>query len=239
MSTHISYRSTKEAWEGFGPFLEELINENKLKKICDVGGGANPVLSEEYIKERSIDYSLLDISETELKKAPENYHKILGDIASPNLELDQKYDLVFSKMLAEHIYDAKQFHKNVLNSLEQNGFAVHFFPTLYTLPFIANYLFPERLASFLLNKLAPRDRHQFEKFPAYYRWCRGPSRRQIEKFNSLGYTVVEYRGFFGHSGYYNKIDVLKKVHNWKTRYLLRHPNPNFTSFAYIVLQKAQ
>ncbi len=238
MSTNISYRPTKDAWEGYGPFLKELIHENHIKKICDVGGGANPVLNEEYIEERGLDYSLLDISEHELDKAPKNYTKILGDIASPNFTSDRKYDLVFSKMLAEHISDAEQFHKNVLNCLEHDGLAVHFFPTLYTLPFLANYIFPEQFASILLNIFAPRNRHQHEKFPAYYHWCRGPITKQIQRFISLGYEVVEYRGFFGHSGYYNKIKVLQKLHNIKTNYLLRHPNPLFTSFAYIVLKKA-
>lgn len=238
MITNILYRPTQDAWEGFDPFLTELINGNHIKKICDIGGGANPVLNEEYITERSIEYSLLDISEHELNKAPKNYNKILADISSPNFESDKKFDLVFSKMLAEHISDAEQFHKNVLKCLAHDGLAVHFFPTLYTLPFLANYIFPEHFSSILLNIFAPRDRHQHEKFPAYYRWCRGPTRKQIQRFVSLGYEVVEYRGFFGHSGYYNKIKILQKIHNIKTNYLLRHPNPIFTSYAYIVLKKA-
>ena len=139
-------------------------------------------------------------------------------------------------MLAEHITDPLQFHKNVLSCLANNGLAVHYFPTLYTLPFFANYIMPERLADILLHMFETRDRFQHAKFPAYYRWCRGPTHKQIQRFVSLGYEVVEYRGFFGH-GYYQKIKVLDKINRIKTNYLLKHPNPIFTSYAYVVLRK--
>lgn len=237
MTTNISYGPSQDAWQEFVPLLTNLINEKQMKRVCDIGGGANPVLSHDYIKEKGLDYTILDLSEHELNKAPGNYNKILANIASPDFSLDDKYDLMFSKMLAEHISDAKQFHKNVHSCLANNGLAVHFFPTLYTLPFTLNYLFPENLADILFNIFATRDRYQHEKFPAYYHWCRGPSRKQIQKYISLGYDVVEYRGFFGHSGYYRKIKVLNKIHEIKTKFLLRHPNPTFTSYAYVILKK--
>jgi 2-polyprenyl-3-methyl-5-hydroxy-6-metoxy-1,4-benzoquinol methylase len=237
MTTRIAYGPSKDAWQGFGKLLTDLIAEYHIKRICDIGGGANPLISDEYIEDKCLDYSLLDISAYELSKAPSAYNKIVADIASPNFSIDYKFDLVFTKMVAEHISDAEQFHRNVLSCLADNGLAVHFFPTLYTLPFFSNYIFPQRFADVLLNVFAPRDRHQHEKFPAYYRWCHGPTRRQLQRFISLGYDIVEYKGFFGHNGYYKKIKLLEKIHISKTNYLLRHPNPLFTSYAYVVLKK--
>ena len=174
----------------------------------------------------------------ELKKAPDTYNKISADIASQEFAIDHRFDLVFTKMLAEHIKDAKQFHINVRNLLNAGGLAVHFFPTLYTLPFLVNYLVPEKLSAKLLDIFTPRDNYQWRKFPAYYNWCKGPTRPQIQKFIDLGYEVVEYRGFFGHSKYYDRIRILKKLHQLKTYYLLRRPQPLLTSFAYLVLRKA-
>src|ERR1700721_1406514 len=55
----------------------------------------------------------------------------------------ESYDLVFSKMLCEHLPDARTFHANCLRLLRPGARAVHFFPTLYTLPFVANRLIPE------------------------------------------------------------------------------------------------
>ena len=215
-----------------------LIDERGLTRVCDVGGGANPVLSEVEIEKRNLDYSVLDISESELAKASISGDKILADIAAPDFSIKRKFDLVFSKMLAEHVTDAELFHRNVLSMLDENGLAVHFFPTLYSLPFLVNFLAPEKLADFLLSILAPRDEYRHAKFPAYYHWCRGPTDRQIRRLTGLGYELIEYRGFFGHSGYYDKIRFMKKLHEHKTNYLLRNPNPSFTSYARVTLRRA-
>jgi hypothetical protein len=61
----------------------------------------------------------------------------------------------------------------------------------------------------------------------------------LKKYEELGYEVIEYRGFFGHHGYYNRLPFLKRIHELKTDYLLRKPSPLFTSYAYVVLKKAQ
>jgi 2-polyprenyl-3-methyl-5-hydroxy-6-metoxy-1,4-benzoquinol methylase len=162
------------------------------------------------------------------------------DIASQEFSLNStKFDLVFSKMMAEHVKSGEQFHRNVLQMLAENGLAVHFFPTLYALPFLLNRLAPEVLADKIADLFTPRDKYQHAKFPAYYSWCRGPVRSQLKKYEELGYEVIEYKGFFGHHGYYNRLPFLKRIHELKTDYLLRKPSPLFTSYAYVVLKKAQ
>lgn len=238
IDTKISYDRSEEAWRGYEQLLMTIIREHNIKRVCDVGGGANPLLKEDYVRERGIDYSILDISKAELDKAPVKYDRILADISSPDFSTGKRFGLVFSKMLAEHISNAEQFHRNVLGMLADNGLAVHFFPTLYTLPFLVNRLVPEFLTDILLRLFAPRDRCQHAKFPAYYRWCRGPISSQIQKFGCLGYDVIEYRGFFGHGDYYRNTKMLRKLHELKTDYLLRNPNPLLTSYAFVVLKKA-
>jgi 2-polyprenyl-3-methyl-5-hydroxy-6-metoxy-1,4-benzoquinol methylase len=239
VTARISYGKSEEAWDGYEDFIIEMIEKNKARTVCDIGGGANPLLSADYIHRKGISYYILDISEAELDKAPKTYMRIVKDIASPEFSQPAtKFDLVFSKMLAEHVKDGAQFHKNVLTMLTKNGLAVHFFPTIYALPFLVNMLAPEVLLDKLSDLLTPRDRHQHAKFPAYYSWCRGPVRSQLKKYEQLGYEVIEYRGFFGHEGYYNKLRSLKRMHELKTGYLLRRPSPLFTSYAYVVLKRA-
>jgi 2-polyprenyl-3-methyl-5-hydroxy-6-metoxy-1,4-benzoquinol methylase len=237
MSTKISYRQSETAWQEYEPFLISLIERRGLKKVCEDGGGANPLLKTKFIAGSAIDYSVLDISAAELEKSNSKYAKIQADISASDFSLNRKFDLVFSKMLAEHISDAEQFHKNIFGILVKGGLAVHFFPTLYALPFFINYLAPERFAATLLNFFAPRDGYQHAKFPAYYHWCRGPTRRQIRKFKKLGYEIVEYRGYFGHGSYYNRFKFLKKLHDFKTDYLMRNPRPLLTSYAYVILMR--
>ena len=142
--------------------------------MCDIGGGANPVLHEDYIAANELQYSILDISDVELEKAPKTYDKIVADIAKNQFTPAYEFDLVFSKMLAEHVKDARQFHINIWNILHDGGLAVHFFPTLFTLPFLVNKFMPDRLTTQLLDKVSPRDKYQQGKFPAFYHWCWGP-----------------------------------------------------------------
>ena len=236
-TTKIKYGTSEEAWLGYSDFICGLITELRPKQVCEIGGGANPLLDKATITQQGIQYSVMDVSEEELKKAPDLYSKIVADAGSVQFRVDRRFDLVFSKMLIEHIRDAEQFHKNMLSILAPGGLAVHFFPTLYTLPYLINYLATDRLGSILWGLFAPRDQYQHAKFPAYYKWCRGPVLSQIRRFTRLGYEVIEYNGYFGHSGYYQKMGLLKKMHEMKTRYLLRHPFPYCTSYAYVVLKK--
>lgn len=239
ITTRITYGNSGEGWNGYESSVIEAIEKKNARIICDIGGGANPLLGEDYIQNKGISYYILDISEAELDKAPGTYKRIVKDIASQEFTPDTPtFDLVFSKMLAEHVKDGKQFHKNVLTMLAEDGLAVHFFPTLYALPFLVNRLVPETLAVKLADVLTPRDKHQHAKFPAYYSWCRGPVRSQIKKYEELGYEVIEYRGFFGHNPYYSRIGLLKRLHDIKTDYLLRRPNPLLTSYACVVLKKS-
>ena len=240
MRTKVSYGDSKtgDDWLAYEQFLTDLIDQHGSKSVCDIGGGANPLLENDYVQKSGIRYTILDISETELDKAPTAYNKIVADIASSEFKTEEKFDLIFSKMLAEHIEDPLQFHANVMKLLSDDGIAVHLFPTFYAMPFLVNRIVPESLSTRLLDIIAPRDRYQKDKFSAYYRWCRGPTRRQIQRFRDMGYQVLEYRGYFGHSGYYDRIKPLKRLHQLKTAYLLKHPNAHLTSFAVVMLMKA-
>lgn len=232
----VQYGHFQDAWAGYENYLMQLIEKNGYKNILDIGGGANPILKEDFVKRLGLDYAILDISETELQKAPPSYTKVVADAASPSFSVNKKFDFVFSKMFAEHIKDAEQFHKNMLQILNTGGMSVHFFPTLYTFPFFVNYLVPEVISDKLLDIFSPRDRYQNAKFPAYYKWCRGPLKSLINRYESLGYEVVEYKGFFGHD-YYESVPPVDALHRMKTKFLLGYPNPLFTSYAYLVLKK--
>ncbi len=211
----------------------DLIKMHDASRVCDVGGGANPLLRDVEI---SLDYTVLDISAAELAKAPTRYKKIQADISAENFSCDERFDVVFTKALAEHVSDGKRFHQNIFNILRPGGFATHFFPTPYALPFIVNRMVPERLGQMILASVAPRDRHLEGKFPAYYRWCGGPTRRQIRRFNRIGFRVVSYAGYFGH-GYYERIPMIRNLEHLKARWLLRHPIAVLASYASVVLQK--
>jgi SAM-dependent methyltransferase len=238
-SSIIEYRLTHEAWDGYEAFLKQLVIARGCRTICEIGGGANPALSLDFVQAHQLEYVIIDISAEELAKAPAGYRKRVQDVTQPLTGEEGTYDLVFSKMLAEHVSDPVMFHRNLHRLLRAGGAAFHFFPTLYSPPFVLNLLLPERLAYFILNRVqSGREKGGRKgKFPAFYRWCRGPLPGQFRRLESIGFRVVRYLGFFGHSGYYQKVPWIKRGHESLCQWLQRHPIPWLTSFAYVVVEK--
>lgn len=242
----IRYALARDAWRGFGAELRRLIQATGSKRICEIGGGANPALPLEYLREEGLDCAILDLSAAELEKAPLGYETLCADITAPPSDLAGRFDFVFSRMLAEHIRDPRAFHRGVLDLLAPGGVALHFFPTLYALPFLVNRWLPESLADRVLQRLQPNrepeGRHG--KFPAYYRWCRGPGRPLWRRLEKMGYRVRAHVGFFGHSGkathgpgYWDRIGWLRIGHEHASHWLVRHPVRWLTSYAWLVLEK--
>ncbi len=233
----ITYGLAPEAHERYRQSLHQIAARPAVKRVCDVGGGANPVLSAEFVAAHGLTYHVLDISAEELAKAPRDYVKIEADIAAPDFRLPHTYDLVFSKFVAEHVADGRRFHRNVWNMLAEGGHVLHLFPTLYALPYLVNLALPEALTQRLLGFFNPRDRYQHDKFPAYYRWCRGPTARQVGRLENIGYEIVEYGGYFGSPNYFAKVPFLKKLDRQLSAWLVEHPAPQFTSFACVHLRR--
>ncbi|MDT7573152.1 MAG: hypothetical protein QOE05_3326 [Actinomycetota bacterium] len=238
--TTITYGHWRAGLSGFPATLRQLIADHEPASICDVGGGASAALTVDEVQELRVRYTLLDISKRELEKSPGAYHKVEADIASPDLAqtLADRFDLMHSRMVAEHVEHPESMHQNVFDLLNPGGHAIHLMPTLWDPAFVLNWLLPERLAGKVLAKLQPtrRLRRDQAKFPAYYRWCRGPSRRQIRRIEAIGYEVVAVSAYFG-TGYAMRIPVLNKLVELWIKALLKHPLPALTSYCIVVLRR--
>jgi SAM-dependent methyltransferase len=240
----ISYADAAEVWAAYPSAIETLVEELAPMRVCELGGGPNPVLDQDSVSRRGIDYIVVDIDEEELAKGPGGYYRpVVADVTAPDLPErlgSDAFDLVFSVTVAEHIADAAQFHRNVGALLRPGGKAFHFFPTLYSLPFLLNRLLPEALTERALDRLARGARAKegvHGKFPAHYRWCRGPTSRQIARLErASGLEVTSYVGFFGHA-YLSRWPPLQRVVDAVTALLLRRPVATFTSYAFVTLTK--
>lgn len=236
--TSVRYAAFTEAWRHFDDFLRRLVASGGALELCEVGGGANPALSPEALAEPGLRYTIVDVSADELAKAPDAYRKVQGDVSSRSFAVTETFDAVFSRMVLEHVRDPETVHRNVFRLLKDGGLAFHLFPTLYALPFVANRVLPQRVLEAVLLRLQPH-RHRggaHGKFPALYAWCRGPTRRQLARFERLGYRVEEYTGYFGHD-YYRALPPLQRVADATASLLRRHPVPLLTSYAFVVLRK--
>ncbi|MGO9607089.1 MAG: class I SAM-dependent methyltransferase [Candidatus Binataceae bacterium] len=235
----IRYEFFKDGWDNFYGTLEDLIHRLGAKKVLEIGGGGvHQSLTKEFVELNGIQYTLLDISTEQLARAPEQYMKVQADIGATDLNLSGDYDVVCSHMLAEHIKNGERLHRNVYRLLAPGGVAFHFFPTLYALPYLANRLLPRRLTAKVLSIVQSGREPEsiYPMFPAFYSWCRGPTKAQINKLENVGYQVEQYIGFFGHE-YYKKLKCVDRLHRALSRWLILHPTARLTSHAYLVLRK--
>jgi hypothetical protein len=209
-------------------------------KVCELGGGARPALTPDFLAQNGLQCLVVDILESELQKAPSGYATLVGDVSSQDFstgEHDGQYDLVFSRVLAEHVDDARQFHTNVRRLLKPGGIAMHFHPTLWWPPFIANRLLPESLAERILLKIEPwrEPSGRSGKFPAYYHWCFGPTKRQVARYAGVGFEVERCVAYFGEDSHAPGA-LLKRLNRAWAQFMSSHPNYNFTSYATYVLR---
>ena len=147
----VKYLTVKDfiGWNATAAYIKELISSHKLNSILEIGAGANPTISPEYINEFKLNSTISDI---ELQKADHIYNKLIADFSS-KVNISQKFDLVFSRMVGEHISDGETFHKNVYSILNKGGLSFHCFSTLYSFPFIINRFLPDKLSDLLLAKV--------------------------------------------------------------------------------------
>jgi SAM-dependent methyltransferase len=235
----IGYDHWRTGLTTYRDYLAEVVRTFRPKRICEVGGGASPTFPLDFVAEHELAYTVLDVSLAELDKAPAGYDKWHADITTVDATGREPYDLVFSHMVAEHVKSPRALHRNVRALLRPGGLAVHLFPTLFEPAFIANRLFPERLTGPLLRAVQPHrvTDSAHGKFPAYYRWCRGPTPKQLRRFTSLGYDVVDYVGYFG-TGYTQRIPVLGQLDRRRADFLIAHPRPGLTAYTRVTLRAA-
>jgi SAM-dependent methyltransferase len=241
----VSFHSVYDfpGWENRAlAWVREIISKTNSKDILEVGSGANPTLSPVEVLSSGLRYTANDVSPDELSKADgvfqSAFQSWICDLATETIPVEREgsLDLVFSRMVNEHVSDGERYHANIHKLLRPGGISAHCFSTLYCLPFLVNRMIPESVTGMLLNLFSPRDEHKTAKFRAYYSWSRGPSPAMIQKFEKLGYEVLDYRGYFGH-GYYWRLPLLNRLEGAKARLLLTHPIPSLCSYGMLIARK--
>lgn len=228
-------KSWLEAMQGYDNTLRSLIERYPDADILELGGGRWPSFRLSEMPSNLKSYTVNDISENELSLVPKGYDKACFDVSGDASAFEGRYDVVFSRFLAEHVRDGRGMHRNIHKVLKPGGVAFHLIPTLYALPFVINRLLPERVGQKVLDVFSPR-REISPKFPAYYSQCYGDTRDMRRMFKEIGYERVEIRNFYGHF-YYEKIPGLRQVEKWFSELASRNEWSIVSSYAYIFAYK--
>jgi SAM-dependent methyltransferase len=228
------------AWSNFLPTVRNILEAGNCRSVMEIGGGRFPSFDKGVVEQLGVHYTSNDISARELSLAPDWVSKAHFDIQTRDpSELDDhagRYDLIFSKMVMEHIPSYRRTYRNIARLLKPGGMAISFHPTLFALPFVVNYLAPERLTRPLLELVFPnRSDVDTPKFPAYYSGCR-VSRRLREEIRAFGFASVEQVPFYSH-GYYEKFPLLRGAHDRLSRVIMKLNITPLAAYCYTFVSK--
>lgn len=227
--------SWQDAMRGYHAALTALVARYPNADVLELGGGRWPSFRFDQMPANLASYTVNDISEDELALLPPGYQKACFDVSGDASLFEGRYDVVFSRFLAEHVRDGKAMHRNVHQVLKPGGVAFHLIPTLYASPFVLNRLLPERLGGKLLDMFLPR-RAVSPKFPAYYSACHGDTPGMRNMLREIGYSRVEIRNFYGHF-YYERLPVLREMESRFTALAKRKGWSWCSTYAYLTLYK--
>ena len=222
--------------EDYFPTLVALIDQHPNADILELGGGRRPSFSLNELPASIGSYTVNDVSEAELALAPADYGKACFDVAGDASAFAGRYDVVFSRFLAEHVSDGYAMHRNVWQVLKDGGVAFHLIPTLFASPYVVNRMLPEAAGRKILGTLFPYRKDKSPKFPAYYSYCQGDTSKMRAMFERIGYSKVEIRNFYGHY-YYDKVPGLRELENAFSALAARNGWSWYSSYAYILAWK--
>jgi SAM-dependent methyltransferase len=225
------------AWESFKDQIAGIASSIAGADIIEIGAGRAPLFDAADLPPEVASYTLSDISRSELDRAPGQWDKVCFDACGDVSGIDSRYDLAFSKMLAEHVPDGYRFHSNLFQLLKPGGISFHFMPTLFSPPFVINKLLPETLNRSLLGFFfKERNNEQVPKFPARYSMCHGKTAGLIQRYKSIGYSEVDIRTFYGH-GYFEKLPSIRELDHALSSMACRRGWTLLGSYAYVRLVK--
>jgi len=235
------------AWNNYKPtvlgFVEALRQAGRHDgmgrvRLLEIGGGRGPQLTPKEADKLGVDLTVNDIDARELSLAPKGFATACFDIAGDvDPSLHEKFDLVFSRMVFEHVKGAPHAWRNIAALLAPGGVALAYHPTLYSPPFVVNWLTPEAFSARLLRRFFPgRHDGDYPKFPARYEMCVAEPSMVAPKLRACGFSEVLVAPFFGH-GYLRSIPIAREIEGALHVLAERRDWRGLSSYAFTLVRK--
>jgi SAM-dependent methyltransferase len=209
-------------------------------RLIEIGGGRDPLFDRDEFNDLGAEMTVNDIATGELGVLPPGYRTacfdIAGDISSV-AHLRNSFDLAFSRMVFEHVADGQRAWANLYELLAPGGVGLAFVPTLYALPFVLNWLLPDKVAAAIVKAIFHHRTDDADPvFPARYSWCVADEARMGSMLSAIGYREIVVQPFYGH-GYYRYFPIIRDIHERFTGIARQRDWRLLASFAYIAARK--
>lgn len=229
------------AWDHYEDSILALSRQFGLSRLLEIGGGRDPLFTADMARDYGLELTVNDIDAAELALTPQGLKTarfdIAGDLSEPDVARSG-YDLMFSRMVFEHVHDVEKAWTNIHALLAPGGVALAFFPTLWAPVFALNHILPEKASRAILHALFParRDGGGDPKFPAFYDWCRGAERHLKPMLGRAGFSDVHVQPFWGH-GYLDRVPGARQIDHAFNAVAARVGWSFVTTYAYVVVRK--
>lgn len=230
------------AWDYYDATIIALARRYGLTELCEIGGGRDPGFQPGNPALGGLSLTVNDIDQLELDFAPNGLKKARFDIAGDLSEADARpgsFDLMFSRMVFEHVDGVERAWSNIHTLLRPGGIALAFFPTLYAPVFTLNHMIPESLSRKIVHALFPnrRDGGGDPKFPALYDWCITNERKVLPMLRKAGFAEAHIQPFWGH-GYFERMPVIREADHAFNLMAARLNMRLFSTYAFVIVRKA-
>lgn len=207
------------------------------RSLLEIGAGRRPLMTAAEIKEFKINYTANDYAESELNLIQFPVNQAVFD-ACGDLPVNyfNKFDVICSKMVQEHVKSGKIFYSNIFNLLRCGGIAINFHPTLFCPPFLINRMLPTQISDTILSSLSSdRNESNIPKFPAAYEFCYSLPRIET-LIKEVGFSSVAIIPFYHHE-YFKAFPVIRWIDDKISFWARTHDIRFFSSYAYTLVQK--
>jgi SAM-dependent methyltransferase len=231
------------AWDHYETTILGLAHQFGLRRVCEIGGGRDPLFTRDEALRNGIDLIVNDIDAGELALTGRGLETarfdIAGDLSEPDI-VRGGYDMMVSRMVFEHVDGVERAWANIHELLVPGGVALAFFPTLWAPVFALNRVLPEKLSRAIVHALFParRDGGDDPKFPALYDWCRGDPALLGPMLRRAGFADIHVQRFWGHD-YFERMPGLKQLDHAFNAAAARIGWSLVTTHAYVVVRKGR
>lgn len=172
--------------------IQETLAEAECNSVLEVGGVDRPLLK----KSKGYKYVGMDIDER--PTCYECYDEFI--VQSIEDRVEQKFDLVFSLTLLEHVPNNELSMESIYNCLNKNGKTVHYVPSKNHFYSICLRLVGPKIQKYLISKIRP-EASEVSGYPAFFNYC---SPKEMEKLaTKVGFRSVDVIPFYKATDYFS------------------------------------
>jgi len=172
-------------------YINGIINKNAVSKILEVGGVDRPILK------RSSLYNYYGMDIDDRPTCYDCYDKFL--VQSVEDEFSEKFDLVISMTLLEHVPNNTKAMKAIYAALNAGGTMVHYVPSKHHFYSIILRILGHRMQKFLIKHLRP-EAAEVTGYPAFFDRC--SPREMSELCKETGFKEIHIVCYYKATDYF-------------------------------------